>query len=50
MFRSEILVILGTSITAFVSFLVVVSYGLFPRGEYTTRLRRRSLALLPSEA
>ena len=36
MFRSAILVILGTSITAFVSFFVVVSYGLFPRGEYTT--------------
>lgn len=36
MFRSAILVILGTSITAFISFFVVVSYRLFPRGEYTT--------------
>jgi 1-acyl-sn-glycerol-3-phosphate acyltransferase len=36
MFRSAILVLLGTSITAFVSFFVVVSYRLFPRGEYTT--------------
>lgn len=36
MFRSAILVMLGTSITAFVSFFVVVSYRLFPRGEYTT--------------
>lgn len=36
MFRSAILVLLGTSITAFISFFVVVSYRLFPRGEYTT--------------
>jgi 1-acyl-sn-glycerol-3-phosphate acyltransferase len=36
MFRSAILVILGTSITAFVSSFIVVSYRLFPRGEYTT--------------
>jgi 1-acyl-sn-glycerol-3-phosphate acyltransferase len=36
MFRSAILVLLGTLITAFVSFFVVVSYRLFPRGEYTT--------------
>ena len=36
MFRSAILVLLGTSITAFVSFFVVVSYRLFPRGEFTT--------------
>lgn len=35
MFRSAILVILGTSITAFVSLFVVVSSRLFPRGEYT---------------
>ncbi len=36
MFRSAILVILGTAITAFTSLFVVVTFPLFPRGEYTT--------------
>lgn len=35
MFRSAILVTLGAAITAFVSFFIVVSYSVLPRGERT---------------
>jgi 1-acyl-sn-glycerol-3-phosphate acyltransferase len=35
MFRSAILVIAGVAVTAFISFFIVVSYPVFPRGERT---------------
>ena len=35
MFRSAILVMAGVAVTAFISFFIVVSYPVFPRGERT---------------